>query len=60
MAAPVCVSSSSPPHRIYGVYNSVGYNCFIAAGVYVLLGAFCCCQMRLNKRKASGTVTETM
>ncbi|CAF93940.1 unnamed protein product, partial [Tetraodon nigroviridis] len=42
---------SNPPHRIYSVYNSVGYNCFIAAGVYVLVGAFSCCQMKLNKRK---------
>lgn len=44
-------SSSNPPHRIYSVYNSVGYNCFIAAGVYLLVAAFSCCQMRLNKQK---------
>lgn len=41
----------SNPHRIYSVYNSVGYNCFIAAGIYVLVGAFSYCQMKLNKRK---------
>lgn len=43
--------SSNPPHRIYGLYNSIGYNCFIAAGVYVLVGLFSWCQIKLNKRK---------
>ncbi|XP_003966823.1 ribonuclease kappa-A [Takifugu rubripes] len=43
---------SNPPHRIYGLYNSIGYNCFIAAGIYVLVGLFSFCQMKLNKRKA--------
>ncbi|XP_035531292.1 ribonuclease kappa-A-like [Morone saxatilis] len=37
--------------RIYDLYNKVGYNCFIAAAVYVLFGALSCCQMRLNKQK---------
>ncbi|XP_034412885.1 ribonuclease kappa-A [Cyclopterus lumpus] len=39
------------PQRIYGLYNKVGYNCFIAAAIYILFGAFSCCQMKLNKRK---------
>lgn len=44
-------SFSTNPQRIYDLYNSVGYNCFIAAAVYILFGAFACCQMRLNKQK---------
>lgn len=39
------------PERIYGLYDSVGYNCFIAAAIYVVLGALSCCQTKLNKRK---------
>ncbi|KAI3376709.1 hypothetical protein L3Q82_017131 [Scortum barcoo] len=42
---------SNPPQKIYELYNNVGYNCFIAAAIYVLFGAFSCCQMRLNKQK---------
>ncbi|XP_040887280.1 ribonuclease kappa-A [Toxotes jaculatrix] len=42
---------TNPPQRIYELYNKVGYNCFIAAAIYVLVGAFSCCQMRLNKQK---------
>ncbi|TMS01928.1 ribonuclease kappa-A-like [Larimichthys crocea] len=41
----------NPPQVIYELYNKVGYNCFIAAAVYVLFGFFSCCQMRLNKKK---------
>ncbi|XP_068444201.1 ribonuclease kappa-A [Clinocottus analis] len=39
------------PDRIYALYNKVGYNCFIAAGIYILFAAFSCCQMKLNKQK---------
>ncbi|NWX94777.1 RNK Ribonuclease, partial [Nothoprocta ornata] len=39
------------PERIYRLYEQVSYNCFIAAGLYVLLGGFSFCQVRLNKRK---------
>ncbi|XP_034066500.1 ribonuclease kappa-A isoform X2 [Gymnodraco acuticeps] len=45
------LKDTDPPHRIYALYNKVGYNCFIAAGIYVLFGLFSCCQMKLNKRK---------
>ncbi|XP_053717151.1 ribonuclease kappa-A isoform X1 [Synchiropus splendidus] len=41
----------NPPHRVYMAYNTVGYNCFIAAGIYLVIGLFSCCQMRLNKGK---------
>ncbi|XP_008286589.1 ribonuclease kappa-A [Stegastes partitus] len=41
----------NPPQKIYELYNTVGYNCFIAAAMYILCGAFSCCQMRLNKQK---------
>ncbi|XP_028284860.1 ribonuclease kappa-like [Parambassis ranga] len=37
--------------KIYELYNKVGYNCFIAAAVYVFVGGFSCCQMKLNKKK---------
>ncbi|XP_053115544.1 ribonuclease kappa [Hemicordylus capensis] len=39
------------PEKIYALYEKVSYNCFIAAGLYVLLGGFSFCQVRLNKRK---------
>lgn len=39
------------PEKIYRLYEQVSYNCFIAAGLYVLLGGFSFCQVRLNKRK---------
>ncbi|KAL8176927.1 UNVERIFIED_CONTAM: hypothetical protein K2H54_040472 [Gekko kuhli] len=39
------------PEKIYQLYNQVSYNCFIAAGLYILLGVFSFCQVRLNKRK---------
>ncbi|XP_012671034.1 ribonuclease kappa-A [Clupea harengus] len=41
----------NPLLPIYELYNQVGYNCFIAAGIYVLVGALSFCQVRLNKRK---------
>ncbi|XP_056156503.1 ribonuclease kappa-A-like isoform X2 [Lampris incognitus] len=37
--------------NVYGLYDQVGYNCFVAAGIYVLVAAFSFCQMKLNKRK---------
>ena len=39
------------PERIYGLYERVGTKCFVAAGLYLLLGGFALCQARLNKRK---------
>ncbi|XP_067828238.1 LOW QUALITY PROTEIN: ribonuclease kappa-A [Heptranchias perlo] len=39
------------PQRIYRLYEQVSYNCFIAAGIYIVLGGFSFCQIRLNKRK---------
>lgn len=42
---------SKGPEKIYQLYNQVSYNCFIAAALYVLLGGFSFCQVRLNKRK---------
>ncbi|XP_072349497.1 LOW QUALITY PROTEIN: ribonuclease kappa-B-like [Scyliorhinus torazame] len=42
---------SNPPQRIYRLYEQVSYNCFIAAGIYIVLGGFSFCQIRLNKRK---------
>ncbi|XP_004604965.1 ribonuclease kappa [Sorex araneus] len=39
------------PQSIYNLYEQVSYNCFIAAGLYFLLGGFSFCQIRLNKRK---------
>ncbi|NXH23418.1 RNK Ribonuclease, partial [Bucco capensis] len=39
------------PDRIYGLYEQVSYNCFIAAGLYLLLAALSLCQARLQRRK---------
>lgn len=39
------------PLKIYGIYNQVAYNCFIAAAIYVIVGVFSFCQVKLNKRK---------
>ncbi|KAK1797049.1 hypothetical protein P4O66_008454 [Electrophorus voltai] len=36
--------------NIYGLFNQVGLNCFIAAGIYVVIGFVSFCQVRLNKR----------
>jgi len=41
----------NPPSTVYGLFDQVSYNCFIAAGVYVVVGAFSFCQIKLNKRK---------
>ncbi|XP_013883548.1 ribonuclease kappa-B [Austrofundulus limnaeus] len=41
----------NPPGKIYSLYNQVGFNCFIAAAVYVAVGAVSLCQVRLNKRQ---------
>ncbi|XP_068164737.1 ribonuclease kappa-A-like isoform X2 [Antennarius striatus] len=44
-------NDTNPPQKIYNVYNGVGYNCFIAAAVYVVVGVFSCCQLRLHRTK---------
>lgn len=44
-------NSKNPPQNIYGLYNQVGINCFIAAAIYVGVGAVSLCQVRLNKRQ---------
>ncbi|KAG1944567.1 ribonuclease kappa-A [Pimephales promelas] len=41
----------TPLQNIYKLYNQVGYNCFIAAVIYIGLGFLSFCQVRLNKRK---------
>lgn len=43
--------SKNPPQTVYGLYNQVGINCFIAAAIYVGVGAVSLCQVRLNKRQ---------
>lgn len=43
--------SKAPPQNIYNLYNQVGINCFIAAAIYVVVGAVSLCQVRLNKRQ---------
>ncbi|XP_075896587.1 ribonuclease kappa-A-like [Nelusetta ayraudi] len=45
-------TGSAPLQRIYAQFDAVGYNCFIAAAVYLVVGAFSCCQMKLNNRRA--------
>ncbi|KAG7257204.1 hypothetical protein CRUP_036641 [Coryphaenoides rupestris] len=44
-------ANKNPPQSVYGLYNQVGINCFIAAAVYVAVGAVSLCQVRLNKRQ---------
>ncbi|KAK6313619.1 hypothetical protein J4Q44_G00150780 [Coregonus suidteri] len=44
-------NDKNPPGTIYGLYNQVGINCFIAAAIYVAVGAVSLCQVRLNKRQ---------
>ncbi|MEQ2183103.1 hypothetical protein GOODEAATRI_029170 [Goodea atripinnis] len=44
-------NDKNPPQNIYALYNQVGINCFIAAAVYVAVGAISLCQVRLNKRQ---------
>lgn len=41
----------NPPNHVYGLFNQVGYNCFIAAGIYLVVGVLSLCQVKLNKRK---------
>lgn len=43
--------SKNPPQNIYSLYKQVGINCFIAAAIYVAVGAVSLCQVRLNKRQ---------
>lgn len=43
--------SKNPPQAIYSLYNQVAINCFIAAAIYVGVGAISLCQVRLNKRQ---------
>lgn len=45
------LNDTNPPQKIYALYDKVGYNCFIAAAIYTLFGAFSCYQMKLNKQK---------
>lgn len=45
------LNSKNPPQNIYNLYNQVGINCFIAAAIYVAVGAVSLCQVRLNKRQ---------
>ncbi|KPP69573.1 ribonuclease kappa-B-like [Scleropages formosus] len=40
---------SSSPQAIYALYDQVGYNCYIAAAIYVFIGLLSFCQARLNK-----------
>eukprot|EP00066_Takifugu_rubripes_P011043 XP_003979396.2 PREDICTED: ribonuclease kappa-B-like [Takifugu rubripes] len=44
-------NDKTPPQNIHNLYNQVGINCFIAAAIYVVVGAVSLCQVRLNKRQ---------
>ncbi|XP_067299212.1 ribonuclease kappa-A [Pseudorasbora parva] len=44
-------NKETPLQNIYKLYNQVGYNCFIAAVIYVGIGFLSFCQVRMNKRK---------
>ncbi|MCI4388309.1 hypothetical protein PGIGA_G00084160 [Pangasianodon gigas] len=44
-------NDKNPPQAIYSLYNQVAINCFIAAAVYVGVGAISLFQVRLNKRQ---------
>ncbi|XP_062849267.1 ribonuclease kappa-A [Trichomycterus rosablanca] len=44
------IHGQQSPERIYAVYDKVGYNCFIAAGIYVVVALVSFIQVRLNKR----------
>ncbi|XP_048728975.1 ribonuclease kappa-A-like [Ostrea edulis] len=35
---------------IYEKYDQTAYNCFIAAGIYILCFIFSCCQQRMNSK----------
>lgn len=41
----------TPPKKMYALYEQVSYNCFIAAAIYVVVGGWSFCQVRMNKRK---------
>ncbi|XP_028829509.1 ribonuclease kappa-A-like [Denticeps clupeoides] len=41
----------NPLQNVYARFNQVGYNCFIAAGVYVVVGLLSVCQAQMNKRR---------
>lgn len=43
-------SDLPPPQAVYRLYDQVGLNCFIAAGIYFVVGCISFCQVRLNKR----------
>lgn len=43
-------NEQNPLQKVYELYNQVGYNCFIAAGIYVVVGCVSFVQVRLNKR----------
>lgn len=36
--------------EIHEKFDQTAYNCFIAAGIYVFLFFFSCCQQRLNSK----------
>ncbi|KAM9500373.1 ribonuclease kappa-A [Clarias gariepinus] len=42
--------TQNPLQNVYATYNQIGYNCFIAAAIYVVIGFVSFVQVRLNKR----------
>eukprot|EP00064_Thunnus_orientalis_P024157 superscaffoldBa00009989_g24435 len=40
-------NDKNPPQNIYALYNQVGINCFIAAAIYVAVGAVSLCQLQV-------------
>ncbi|XP_062372243.1 ribonuclease kappa-A [Sardina pilchardus] len=44
-------NQQTPLQPVYALFDQVGYNCFIAAGMYVVLGLLSFCQIRMNKRR---------
>uniref|UniRef100_A0A8B9KQX4 Uncharacterized protein n=1 Tax=Astyanax mexicanus TaxID=7994 RepID=A0A8B9KQX4_ASTMX len=44
------IIKQNPLQDIYEIYNKVGYNCFIAAGIYVVVGIVSFYNVRMNKR----------
>ncbi|CAL8240441.1 unnamed protein product [Merluccius merluccius] len=45
------IGDPNPPLKVYGIFNQVASNCFIAAAIYLVVGLFSFCQIKLNKRK---------
>ncbi|KAL7880227.1 hypothetical protein SRHO_G00024810 [Serrasalmus rhombeus] len=43
-------NKSNVLQNVYDLYNKVGYNCFIAAGIYVVIGIVSFYNVRMNKR----------